>query len=44
MRPITLIKPWYHANSETPDDIYLVDNLGQEVQKMIAGEAFAGLR
>ncbi len=39
-----MVKPWYHAISETPGGMYQADDLRQEVQKMIADEALVGLR
>ena len=39
-----MVKPWYHAISETPGGMYQADDLRQEVQKMIADEAVVGLR
>ncbi len=39
-----LIKPWYHAISETPGGMYQADDLRKEVQKLIADEEVVGLR
>lgn len=33
-----LIKPWYHAISETPGGMYQADDLRDEVRKMIAAK------
>ena len=39
-----MVKPWYHAISETPGGMYQADDLRSEVQKMIADEEISGLR
>ncbi len=38
-----LVKPWYHAISETPGGMYQADDLRQEVEKIIAAEAIVDL-
>lgn len=39
-----LVKPWYHAISETPGGMYQADDLRKEVQKLITDEEISGLR
>lgn len=39
-----MVKPWYHAISETPGGMYQADDLRKEVQNLIADEDVTGLR
>lgn len=39
-----MVKPWYHAISETPGGMYQADDLRNEVQKIIADEEVVGVR
>jgi len=39
-----MVKPWYHAISETPGGMYQADDLRNEVQKIIADEEVIGVR
>ncbi len=39
-----MVKPWYHALSETPGGMYQADDLRKEVNQMIADEEISGLR
>ncbi len=39
-----LVKPWYHAISETPGGMYQVDDLRKDLNQMIENEEINGLR
>ena len=39
-----LVKPWYHAISETPGGMYQVDDLRKDLNQMIEDEEINGLR
>lgn len=39
-----MVKPWYHAISETPGGMYQADDLRNEVQRLIGAEEAGGLR